>query len=326
MAEQPWHELPPEIAGGASPVTGRRRRRDDRGGRGRVPAYARPLRGPVRGRAPRRRAGGPAPLPRRDRGRRPGGALGRVPRARPWRDARGAEPRVAAERLPRRRAGRLAAVRRRRRRRPGSSPTRCTCWRSRSSPTSTCSRPSRPRATRSSSRPPPARPSCAAGGWCGCCVRDPPPIRARSRRPRARPAGRCRGRSRCWRSAASGATRRLRACPPGAIAEAIGELAVRSCCPTPTGPGRRSEIERAVVDAGAQPPASARPSTGQTAAVSFARARGALRLAEGAPGADRRPRARRRVAAAAATAAGAASWPPTASRRWLSCRRDRAAA
>jgi len=69
--------------------------------------------------------------------------------------------------------------------------------------------------------------------------------------------------------------------PPDAIGETIGEL---SCAvmPDPDGPGRRAAIERAIVDAGAI------AGLGTTvewpdAAVSFARARAALELADGSP-------------------------------------------
>ena len=64
------------------------------------------------------------------------------------------------------------------------------------------------------------------------------------------PAGRCRGASPCWRSAASSAGRRL-ALPAGAISETIGEL---SCAVVsdPDGPGQRALIERAITEAGAR--------------------------------------------------------------------------
>ena len=69
--------------------------------------------------------------------------------------------------------------------------------------------------------------------------------------------------------------------PADAIGETIGEL---SCAvmPDPDGPGRRAAIERAIVDAGAT------AGLGTTvewpdAAVSFARARAALELADGSP-------------------------------------------
>jgi hypothetical protein len=69
--------------------------------------------------------------------------------------------------------------------------------------------------------------------------------------------------------------------PADAIAESIGELTC-ALLPDPDGPGRRAELERAVIEAGAL------GGLGTTVAwpavaISFARARGALGLCEGAP-------------------------------------------
>jgi PucR C-terminal helix-turn-helix domain len=69
--------------------------------------------------------------------------------------------------------------------------------------------------------------------------------------------------------------------PPDAIAETIGDLTC-ALLPDPDGPGRRGTVERAIVGAGAS------AGLGTTvdwfeAAVSFARARGALGLTSGAP-------------------------------------------
>jgi hypothetical protein len=69
--------------------------------------------------------------------------------------------------------------------------------------------------------------------------------------------------------------------PTDAIAESIGELTC-ALVPDPEGPGRRAELERAVIDA------DALAGLGTTvewhaAAISFARARGALGLCEGTP-------------------------------------------
>ena len=247
MADQPWHELPPEIARVLRPLLARRRRRDHRGGARR----SRPTRRRSRGSSARAsarasqealrhflaeiEAGGPV------------AARGRVQGARPRRDARGAQPRVAAQRLPGRRARRLAAVRRGRRRGRASSPTRCTCSPSRSSPTSTCSRPSRPRATRSSSRRPRARPSCAAAGWCGCWSASPPLDTGadRGRRERGRLAAAADA-SRWWRS--PGERRELAALAPAAGHDRRGDRRARRCAivPDPDGPGRRAAIERAI--------------------------------------------------------------------------------
>ena len=140
-----------------------------------MPAYARPLEGPfgegirpgvqeaLRHFLAEIEAGGPVAAARRLFGPGPG------------RDAGRAQPRVAAQRLPDRRPGGLAAVRGARRRRPGSSPTPCTCWPSRSSPTSTCCRRSRPRATRWSSRPRPSEAELRRRRLVRMLVRDPPP-------------------------------------------------------------------------------------------------------------------------------------------------------
>ena len=59
----------------------------------------------------------------------------------------------------------------------GSSRRRCTCWRSRSSPTSTCSRRSRPRATRSSRPPPPSEAELRRRRLVRLLVREPAPRR-----------------------------------------------------------------------------------------------------------------------------------------------------
>ena len=69
--------------------------------------------------------------------------------------------------------------------------------------------------------------------------------------------------------------------PRDAIAESIGEL-ICALVPDPEGPGRRAELERAVIDA------DALAGLGTTvewhaAGISFARARGALGLCEGRP-------------------------------------------
>jgi hypothetical protein len=70
--------------------------------------------------------------------------------------------------------------------------------------------------------------------------------------------------------------------PVDAIAESIGDV-LCALLPDPDGPGRRAEVERAVLETGAV------AGLGTTvewrrAGVSFARARGALRLSDGAPG------------------------------------------
>jgi hypothetical protein len=70
--------------------------------------------------------------------------------------------------------------------------------------------------------------------------------------------------------------------PPDTIAETVGELTC-AIIPDPEGPGRLAELERAMTDAGA------RAGLGTAvdwpdAAVSFARARAALELGDGAPG------------------------------------------
>jgi hypothetical protein len=70
--------------------------------------------------------------------------------------------------------------------------------------------------------------------------------------------------------------------PLGAIADSIGDV-LCALLPDPDGPGRRAEIERAVLDAGAV------AGLGTTvdwrrAGISFSRARGALRVADSEPG------------------------------------------
>ena len=253
--------------------------------------------GPVRRRPADRGPGGAAPPPGRDRGRRSRRPPGRLPGSGPRRDARRAQPRVAAQRLPDRRAGGLAAVRRRRASRPGSSPTRCTCWPSRSSPTSTCCRPSRPRATRWSSRPPPARPSCAGAGWCACSCASRPPSPTPSSGRRRRRLGAAAERWRWWRSAVPGASASASRLPAGTIREAIGEL-MCAVVPDPDGPGQRAAIEQAIADVGAArgPGLDGRLGPGADRASSARRPRWSWRSATA--DADRRPRVRRRAAAA----------------------------
>ena len=184
MADQPWHELPPEIARVLRPMLTEIADEMIEAVRT-VPAYARPLEGPfgegiragVRGGAcdhflAEIEAGGP--VPRSDvyialgRGEmRAGRSLDSLLSA--YRaGARVAWRRFAAAGV----AGRARARR------------RCTCWPSRSSPTSTSSRPSPPRATRSSSRPSPARPSCGAAGWCACWSASRPSTPPRVEAPR----------------------------------------------------------------------------------------------------------------------------------------------
>jgi hypothetical protein len=69
--------------------------------------------------------------------------------------------------------------------------------------------------------------------------------------------------------------------PPDAISEAIGEL-VCALVPDPDGPGRRALVERAVVEAGAV--GGLGTTVGwRDGAISFARARGALGLLDGTP-------------------------------------------
>jgi PucR C-terminal helix-turn-helix domain len=69
--------------------------------------------------------------------------------------------------------------------------------------------------------------------------------------------------------------------PPDAIADAIGEIAV-AIIPDPEGPGRRAALERAMVESGAVA-GLGMPVDWAEAAVSFARARAALTLADGRP-------------------------------------------
>jgi hypothetical protein len=70
--------------------------------------------------------------------------------------------------------------------------------------------------------------------------------------------------------------------PPEAIIETIGEI-VCAIVPDPDGPGRRAQIARAIVEVGASGGLGTTVSWNE-AAVSFARARGALALADGRPG------------------------------------------
>jgi hypothetical protein len=71
--------------------------------------------------------------------------------------------------------------------------------------------------------------------------------------------------------------------PPDTISETIGGDLVCALVPDPDGPGRRSAVERAILEAGAS--AGLGTSVGwPDAAISFARARGALALIGRAPG------------------------------------------
>jgi hypothetical protein len=66
--------------------------------------------------------------------------------------------------------------------------------------------------------------------------------------------------------------------PPGTISDTIGEL-LCAVVPDPEGPGRRAEIERAVLETGGQGGLGTTVDAA-AAAVSFARARAALALAQ----------------------------------------------
>ncbi len=70
--------------------------------------------------------------------------------------------------------------------------------------------------------------------------------------------------------------------PPEAIIETIGEI-VCAIVPDPDGPGRRAQIDRAIAEVRASGGLGTTV-TWREAAVSFARARGALALADGHPG------------------------------------------
>ena len=301
MADQPWHELPPEIAARTAPAARRRRRRDHRRGphgsrlrpsaaRGEFGEGVRAgVQEALRHFLAEIEAGGPV------------GALGRLPRARPRGDARRAQPRVAAERLPRRRSGRLAAVRGRRRRRPASSRRRCICWPSRSSPTSTCSRPSRPRATRSSSRRRPSEAELRRRRLVRMLVREPPldpaAIEAAAQRGRLAAAADARGAGDRRRAARRGRAARCRR----RDRERSASSRARSS-PTPTARGA-APIERAVVDAGATAGLGTTVDWSRGRASASRRARAALELADGEPALIVARELRRRAAAAQRPAA-----------------------
>ena len=176
-ADRPWRDLPPESGRRAAPRSFPAwPTRSSRPSARACPSTRCRPRGPVR---PRRCGAG---WRRRCAVRRPV----RAPRD------RGADPRreiyvssagaSCARAAPSRRCwpptasarGWPGGAWRRRARPPGSSPRRSTCWPSRSSPTSTRSRPSRSRATRSSRPRRPARPSAGAGALARLLVQDPP--------------------------------------------------------------------------------------------------------------------------------------------------------
>ena len=151
----------------------------------------------------------------RDRGAAASRAPGRLLGARPRRDARRAKPRVAAQRLPRSGRGWRGGGSPRSGVAAGLEPdTLYLLAESMFAYIDVLSSESAGRATRSSSRRPPARPSCAAGGWCGCWSatrRRPERGRGGGRRRRLGAAAR---RSRCWRSRASSARPSRRGCRP----------------------------------------------------------------------------------------------------------------
>ncbi len=210
MADQPWHELPPEIAGVLRPAL------DDVASEmmeavRTVPALLAPADGPVR----RRRSAPASSEALRHflaeiEARRPGRAPRRLPGARPRRDACRPQPRLAAQRVPRRRARRVAPVRGGRRATRGSSPTRLyparrVDLRLHRRALGRVGRGLRARAVRGRER---GR-AVAAGGSCGCSSASPrPDAELRSRRPPATRAGSCRASSRCSRSPVSSRTRR----------------------------------------------------------------------------------------------------------------------
>ncbi len=271
---------------------------------------------PVRRRHPRGGAGGAAPFPRRDRGGRSVPALGRLQRARPRRDARGPQSRVAAQRLPGRRARRLATVCGGRPCRPDSSRRRCTCSPSRCSPISMSCRPSPPRGTRWSSRLPRARPS-----WQTAPCADARPRAAA--RPRRRAGCRQRGRLAVaapargprdrWRAAR--ARPRLRF-PPDAIADSIGEIRESRSFLIPTTPtaplGTRARDDRIR----GRGPGLGTSVEWPDAAVSFARAHAALGLADGRDRTWSSPVSAPANCCCAATRGSQASSRTTGSPRW----------
>ena len=261
MADQPWHELPPEIVDVLRPALA------DVADEmiqavATVPAYARPLEGPF---GEGIRAGVQEALRHflaEIRGRRCGDAPRRLLGAGPRRDAGRPQPRVAAQRLPDRRPGRLAAVRRRRRGgRAGARdavPAGRVDLRLHRRAVGRVGRGLRARAVGRGQRGRAAAP--APGARCWSAIR--PPTRTRSRRPPPRPAGRCPARWPWWRSPASSAAPPPRGCPPGSISEAIGELTCalvgRSRRPRTAG-GDRAGGARGR----ARAPGSARRSTGR---------------------------------------------------------------
>ena len=270
MRDQPWHELPAEV------VTVLRPALDDVAGEiiqavATVPAYARPLDGPF------------------GEGLRIGvqGALRHFsPRSRPG--AR-SSARTSTGRSERGRCARDAVLNRSSAR-TGSAPaspggasppwgwsqgsTRRRSIRSpsRSSPTSTCSRPSRLRVMRRRGRRWPARPSCAAVGWCACSSASPGRSRGgRERRDRRRLAAA----PDLAAMAIAGDDREAvpAGLPKPAISESIGDI-VCALVADPDGPGRRTAIEQAV--------AGARARAGLGTTVDWAQARISLLRAEAA--------------------------------------------
>ena len=169
MADQPWHQLPPEIAAVAPAL------RELADAMIEEVARCRPTRdrsrvssGRASGAGWRRRCGTSWPRSR-PQARSPAPTC---TGARAGRDARG---RSLESLLSAYRAGARVAWRRFATPawQPASSPRPCICWRSRSSPTSTSCRPSRPRAMRSSSRDR-GRGRAPAPALVRLLVREPP--------------------------------------------------------------------------------------------------------------------------------------------------------
>ena len=232
MAVQPWHELPPKIAGVLRPAR-RRVRRDDRCSADR-PGLLAPDRRRVRAGV---RIGVQEALATSWCEIEAGRSV-HVPmcmsilaaaRCAP------ATPRLAAQRLSigaRVAWRRFAAVGVQ----AGLEPDTLYPRPSRCSPTSTCTR-RVGRGTRARAGRPPARPSSAGAGWWRCWSASRPPRRAAGRG-RLGPLPR---RLAVLAIAGPGRDRVVTRLPSGVIAETIGEVLV-AVMPDPDGPGRRAAV------------------------------------------------------------------------------------
>ena len=315
-ASEPWRALSARGRRRRSSRSCRRRpRRSSTTIAREVPEYARPLEGAFGARHPHRGDRGAAPVRRPDPRPRggPGARPRRLRRAGPRRAAPGPDPRLAAVRLPGRRAGRLAAGLGGRPAARRSTPSSSACSPRRSSPTSTSSPPTRSRATPRHSASRRASASAAAASCSRCCsaIRRPPTSRASAPRRRRR-AGGCRGSAAPLAVARPISPALARRLPADALAASVGGIGC-ALVSGAAGPSASSS-ERPRQSRAALGPAVPRGRAGRRL---VARRGGAARGGGGRDRCSRLDRGRGAPAGAAALRVGRPGRAPRGAQRWL---------